>query len=98
MPATRKNMRRNSRKNTRRNNAAAPMAGGMITVGSRAQVFHGTAKRTSGGLTKADLKMSRRGRIVSRKASAAGMKALTRLERAGYKAKKGAFKLFTRKH
>ncbi len=96
MPATRKNMRRASRKNTRRNNAA-PMAGGMITVGTRAQVFHGTAKHTSGGLKKSDLFMNKRGRIVSRKASAAGKKALKHLTRAGYKAKKGTFKLF-KKH
>jgi len=98
MPATRKNMRRRaSRKNTRRNNAAAPMAGGMLTTGTRAQVFHGTAKHTSGGLKKSDLFMNKRGRIVSRKASAAGKKALKHLTKAGYKAKKGTFKLF-KKH
>jgi hypothetical protein len=28
-----------------------------MTVGSRAEVFHGNAKQTSGGLTKKDLKM-----------------------------------------
>lgn len=39
-------------------------------VGSRAQVFHGTAKHTSGGLTKSDL-MKKNGRIVSKKQSAA---------------------------
>ena len=100
MPATRKNMRRNSRKNTRRNNVAAPMAGGMVTVGTRAQVFHGTAKRTAGGLSKSDLFMNKRGRIVSRRASEAGKKALRRLTRAGYKARKGKFTLFkrSRKH
>lgn len=36
--------------------------------GSRAQVWHGTAHQTSGGLKKVDLKMHR-GRIVSRKKS-----------------------------
>lgn len=39
-------------------------------VGSRAQVWHGTAHHTSGGLTKAGL-MKKNGRLVSRKASAA---------------------------
>ena len=38
-----------------------------MTVGSRAQVWHGTAKKTSGGLEKKDL-MMHRGRIVSRRA------------------------------
>jgi hypothetical protein len=36
------------------------------TVGSPAQVFHGTATHTSGGLTKKDLIINERGRIVSR--------------------------------
>ena len=35
-------------------------------VGSRAQVFHGTAYKTSGLLTKKDLVRSRHDRIVSR--------------------------------
>lgn len=39
-------------------------------VGSRAQVWHGTAHHTSGGLTKGDL-MKKHGRLVSRRASAA---------------------------
>ena len=39
-------------------------------IGSRAQVFHGTAVKTSGGLVKSDLKRSG-DRIVSKKASAA---------------------------
>ena len=37
------------------------------TVGSRAEVFHGTAKHTSGGLKKKDLMKNKHGRIVSRK-------------------------------
>jgi hypothetical protein len=37
------------------------------TVGSRAQVMHGTALRTAGGLAKKDLKKSRKtGEIVSK--------------------------------
>lgn len=42
-------------------------------VGSRAQVFHGTAKHTSGGLKQDDL-FRKNGRIVSKKASAAAKK------------------------
>jgi hypothetical protein len=73
------------------------MSGGMLAVGTRAQVFHGTAHHTSGGLTKKDLFLNKRGRIVSKKASAAGKKAFSRLAKAGYKPKKGTFKLFTKK-
>jgi hypothetical protein len=36
-----------------------------MTVGSRAQVYHGNATRTAGGLTKKDLKM-KDGEIVSK--------------------------------
>ncbi len=61
-----------------------------MKVGSRAQVMHGTADHTSGGLTKKDLKMNKWGRIVSRKKSTMAKKT-RRLEKAGYKAKKGAF-------
>jgi hypothetical protein len=39
-------------------------------IGSRAQVMHGTAHHTTGGLTKTDLKYNKWGRIVSRKKSA----------------------------
>ena len=66
-------------------------------VGSKAQVFHGSAKHTSGGLTKSDLVQNKHGRIVSRKKMMAGKKALKYLTRKGYKAKKGKFTLF-KKH
>jgi len=59
-------------------------------VGSRAQVMHGTAHHTSGGLTKSELKMNKWGRIVSRKKSAKAKKE-KRLEKAGYKTRKGKF-------
>lgn len=72
-------------------------AGGMITNGSKAQVFHGNALHTSGGLTRKDLMKNKRGKIVSRKQAAAGKKAYSRLAKAGYKPKKGTFKLFTKK-
>jgi len=70
------------------------MGGKMMTTGSKSQVFHGTAKHTSGGLTKKDLMKTRKGRIVSKKKHAAGLKALKQLKKAGYVAKKGTFKLF----
>lgn len=68
------------------------MEGGshMKAIGSRAQVMHGTAHHTSGGLTKSDLKMNKWGRIVSRKKSAKAKKE-KRLEKAGYKTRKGKF-------
>ena len=68
-----------------------------VTVGSKAQVYHGTAKRTAGGLTKDDLMKTNAGRIVSKKQHAAGLKAINRLRKAGYVAKKGEFKLFSKK-
>ena len=41
----------------------------MKTIGSRAEVFHETAEKTSGGLMKKDLKKNRHGYIVSVKKS-----------------------------
>lgn len=38
-------------------------------IGSRAQVMHGTAKKTSGGLGKEDLAYNKSGSIVSKKKS-----------------------------
>jgi hypothetical protein len=58
-------------------------------IGSRAQVWHGTAYKTTGGLTKGDLMMSH-GRVVSRKKHFTAKKE-KRLEKAGYFAKKGSF-------
>jgi hypothetical protein len=46
-----------------------------MTVGSRAEVFHGNAQSTSGGLHKSDL-MMKDGRIISRAASKAAKKSL----------------------
>ena len=43
----------------------------MQSVGSRAEVWHGNALHTSGGLKKSALKMNKHGRIVSKKRSAA---------------------------
>jgi len=68
------------------------MEGGshMKRVGSRAQVMHGTAHHTSGGLTKKDLKMNKWGRIVS-KAKSAKAKKENRLSKLGFKTQKGKF-------
>jgi hypothetical protein len=66
------------------------MSGTKMTVGSRAQVWHGTAKHTSGGLTKTQLMMNKAGRIVSRKKHHSAKKD-NRLVKAGYKTKKGHF-------
>lgn len=62
-------------------------------VGSKAEVFHGSARHTSGQLYKKDL-MKHRGRIISRKKHATGKKAIKHLRSLGYIAKKGTFKLF----
>ena len=59
-------------------------------TGSRAKVYHGTAYKTTGGLTKKDLEQNKRGRIVSKR-KAATAKREKRLEKAGYKPKKGSF-------
>jgi hypothetical protein len=66
----------------------------METYGSKAQVFHGTAKKTRGGLVKKELMKTKKGRIVSRKQHAAGLKAVKRLFAMGFKPKKGTFKTF----
>jgi hypothetical protein len=62
----------------------------MQTVGSRAQVWHGTAQHTSGGLTKKNLIKNKWGRIVSAKKHKTAKKQ-KRLEKAGFFAKKGEF-------
>jgi len=86
-PASEMNMRKVGGARATRKASKVP------TVGTKAMVFHGTAKHTSGGLTKKDL-MKHKGRIVSRKKHALGKKALANLKKAGYVAKKGTFKLF----
>ena len=65
------------------------MAGYSQTVGTRAQVWHGTAKKTSGGLTKKDL-MMKNGRIKSRRASQKA-KRNNNLKKAGWTFKRGSF-------
>jgi len=59
-------------------------------IGSRAEVWHGNAVKTSGGLHKEDLMQNKHGRIVSKKMSE-NAKRERRLEKAGYKTEKGKF-------
>jgi len=60
------------------------------TYGTRAEVWHGTAKKTSGGLIKSHLMKNKSGRIVS-KAKHFTAKKERRLVKAGYGTKKGKF-------
>jgi hypothetical protein len=76
------------------------MTGKTHTIGTRAQVWHGTAKKTSGGLIKNDLMMNKSGRIVS-KAKHFSAKKEKRLLKYGYGTQKGKFgfvKVGSRKH
>ena len=77
-----------------------PLLGGgeIPTVGSKYEVYRGKAQRTSGGLTRKDLGLNKRGKVVSLKQAAAGKKAFKRLAKAGYAPQKGQFILFTRKN
>tara|TARA_Y100000389_G_scaffold110139_2_gene107263 strand:- start:2154 stop:2453 length:300 start_codon:yes stop_codon:yes gene_type:complete len=61
-----------------------------VLEGSRAKVWHGTAYKTSGGLTKKDLAQNKWGKIVSAKKSKTA-KTEKRLEKHGWTAKKGKF-------
>ena len=65
-----------------------------LKYGSRAQVWNGTAEMTTGKLKKRDLKKNKEGRIVSKKASANGKKAMKNLKNMGYSTKKGVFGVF----
>ncbi len=70
----------------------------MQTIGTRAQVWHGNAQKTSGGLTKSHLMKNKNGRIVSRRKHSSGKKSIKRLRKLGYVAKKGHFTLFRKGH
>ena len=59
-------------------------------IGTRAQVYHGTAFKTSGGLKKGDLIKNKNGRIVS-KAKHFTAKREKRLVKHGFGTKKGVF-------
>jgi hypothetical protein len=66
------------------------MTGKIHTIGTRAQVWHGTAKKTSGGLTKSDLIMNKAGRLVSKSKHNSAKKEM-RLLKFGYGTQKGKF-------
>ena len=72
-----------------------------MLVGSRAQVWNGTAQKTSygrAGLKKSDLLMNKWGRIVSKKKHKTGKKSgLKRLHAKGYFTRKGKFGVFKKK-
>jgi len=59
-------------------------------IGTRAQVWHGTAYKTSGGLTHSHLMKNKAGRVVS-KSKHISAKKDKRLVKAGYMTKKGHF-------
>ena len=59
-------------------------------IGKRAQVWHGTAYKTSGGLKKKDLHQNKNGRIVSKKKHQTAKKE-KRLLKHGYGTRKGKF-------
>jgi hypothetical protein len=59
-------------------------------IGTRAQVWHGTAYKTTGGLTRNDIMKNKSGRIVS-KSKYHSAKRDKRLVKAGYFTKKGHF-------
>jgi hypothetical protein len=61
-----------------------------MLIGTRAQVWHGTAYKTTGGLTKSNIMKNKSGRIVS-KSKYASAKKDNRLIKAGYGTKKGKF-------
>lgn len=61
-----------------------------LLIGSRPQVWHETAYKTSGGLKKNDLLMNKHGRIVSSKKHTTAKKE-KRLEKHGFFTQKGKF-------
>jgi len=61
-----------------------------MVVGTRAEVWHGTVDKTSGGLTKKDLFKDKNGRIRSKRASKSA-KNNNNLVKAGWVTKKGQF-------
>ncbi len=61
-----------------------------MLIGSRQQVWHGTAYKTAGELTRPELIMNKWGRIVSKKKHSTA-KREKRLQKYGFFAKKGKF-------
>ena len=65
-----------------------------MPVGSKLQVFRGTRTRTPGGLTKQDLVKNKRGKVVSKKSSAAAKKSNNLRD---FRAKKAVKKLLPKR-
>lgn len=61
-----------------------------VLIGTRAQVWHGTAYKTTGGLTRSHIMKNKSGRIVS-KSKHMSAKKDKRLVKAGFLTKKGHF-------
>ena len=61
-----------------------------LLIGSRAQVWHGTAYKTAGNLKRDNLYMNKHGRIVSKRKHETAKKE-KRLQKHGYFTKKGTF-------
>jgi hypothetical protein len=59
--------------------------------------MHGNAKQTGGGLKMKDLKYNKHGKIVSKKVSSRAKKE-KRLQKAGFKTRKGVFELFRKQY
>lgn len=65
----------------------------MKRIGSKLEVYRGLADHTVGGIKKSGL-LYKKGRVISKKKSLAGKKAIKHLRALGYIAKKGTFTLF----
>lgn len=61
----------------------ARKAGKILNIGSKAQVWHCTAIKTSGGLKRQHLMKTKNGRIVSKKQHANGKKLYAKMKAAG---------------
>ena len=82
-------MTRRTRKNKRTGRYHVGKGTYDVLIGSRAQVHHGTAFKTRGGLTKKNLLMNKKtGRIVSKRKHITA-KRERRLAKLGYKPVKG---------
>lgn len=69
-PKTIRRRRTTGSKTVRRRRVTGSKSG----VGSKRQVYNGSASRTSGGLTRTDLMKNRRGKVVSRRKHAMGQR------------------------
>jgi hypothetical protein len=63
-----------------------------MVKGTKEEVYNGTADKTAGGLTKADLMISKSGKVVSKKQSEAAQKRLPLMYQAAAKANPERFK------